>query len=71
VWVVDCEVETQRQRVMLRNGLPSEEVDRIIAQQARRAQRLACADGVIRNEGLDLAALREQVQQAWQHMTYH
>jgi len=67
VWVVDCEVETQRQRVMLRNGLPSEEVDRIIAQQARRAQRLACADVVTYNEGLDLEDLRNEVMKAAQH----
>ena len=71
VWVVDCEEATQRQRVMVRSGLSAAEVQAIIDQQARRQQRLACADGVIRNEGLDLAALREQVQQAWQHMTYH
>ncbi len=71
VWVVDCEEATQRQRVMARSGLSAAEVQAIIDQQARRQQRLACADGVIRNEGLDLAALREQVQQAWQHMTYH
>ena len=71
VWVVDCEEATQRQRVMARSGLSAAEVQAIIDQQARREQRLACADGVIRNEGLDLAALREQVQQAWHHMTYH
>ncbi len=71
VWVVDCEEATQRQRVMARSGLSAAEVQAIIDQQARRQQRLACADGVIRNEGLDLAALREQVQQAWHHMTYH
>jgi dephospho-CoA kinase len=71
IWVVDCEEATQRQRVMARSGLSAAEVQAIIDQQARRQQRLACADGVIRNEGLDLAALREQVQQAWQHMTYH
>ncbi|MEY2769773.1 MAG: Dephospho-CoA kinase [Pseudomonadota bacterium] len=71
VWVVDCEEATQRERVMARSGLSAAEVQAIIDQQARRQQRLACADGVIRNEGLDLAALREQVQQAWQHMTYH
>ena len=71
IWVVDCEEATQRQRVMARSGLSAAEVQAIIDQQARREQRLACADGVIRNEGLDLAALREQVQQAWHHMTYH
>ena len=67
VWVVDCEVATQRQRVMDRNGLPPEEVDRIIAQQASRVQRLACADVVILNEKLDLEGLRYEVLQAARH----
>ena len=67
VWVVDCEVATQRQRVMNRSGLPPEEVERIIAQQASRAQRLACADVVILNEKLDLEGLRHEVLQAARH----
>ncbi|WP_299510989.1 dephospho-CoA kinase, partial [uncultured Limnohabitans sp.] len=40
VVVVDCDVETQKQRVMARSGLSAEEVERIVAQQASRAQRL-------------------------------
>ncbi len=63
VLVVDCNTETQRQRVMARNGLPPEEIDRIIAQQASRAQRLACADVVIVNQSLSLAELEAQVTQ--------
>jgi dephospho-CoA kinase len=51
VIVVDCDTETQTQRVMARSGLAAEEIDRIIAQQATRAQRLACADVVIFNQG--------------------
>ena len=68
VLVVDCEVATQRERVVQRSGLAPEEVDRIIAQQASRAQRLACADLVVYNQGLSLQALRGQVQalaQSW------
>lgn len=61
VWVVDCEVDTQIRRVMARSGLTREEVERIIAQQASRAQRLACADTVICNENLSLAQLRQEV----------
>jgi len=61
IWVVDCEPETQIRRVMARSGLDREEVERIIAQQASRAQRLACADIVTANEGLDLAGLKTQV----------
>jgi dephospho-CoA kinase len=63
VLVVDCDTETQRQRVMTRSGLSAEEVDRIIAQQAKRTQRLACADVVIFNQGLSLAELEDQVSQ--------
>ena len=63
VLVVDCSTETQRQRVMARNGLPPEEIDRIIAQQASRAQRLACADVVIVNQSMNLLQLEEQISQ--------
>jgi dephospho-CoA kinase len=52
VIVVDCDTETQTQRVMTRSGLSAEEVKRIVAQQASRAQRLACADLVVVNQGL-------------------
>ncbi len=61
VWVVDCDTATQRERVIARSGLAAEEIDRIIAQQASRAQRLACADGVVFNQGLSLHALQAQV----------
>jgi dephospho-CoA kinase len=63
VLVVDCSTDTQRQRVMARSGLPATEIDRIIAQQASRAQRLACADVVIVNESLNLLELETQVSQ--------
>lgn len=63
VIVVDCDAETQRQRVMARSGLAAEEIDRIIALQASRAQRLACADLVILNQGLSLSQLESKVAQ--------
>jgi dephospho-CoA kinase len=63
VLVVDCDTETQRKRVMARNGLPAEEIDRIIAQQASRAQRLACADVVIVNQSMNLLELEAQISQ--------
>jgi dephospho-CoA kinase len=63
VIVVDCDAQTQRQRVMARSGLAAEEIDRIMALQASRAQRLACADQVIFNQGLSLAELEGQVAQ--------
>lgn len=67
VWVIDCDSDTQRARVMARSGLMAEEVGRIMAQQATRGQRLACADLVICNQALTLAELRAQVQEAARH----
>ncbi len=67
VLVVDCEPSTQRERVVARSGLTEEEVDRIMAQQATRAQRLACADLVTFNQALSLDALRQQVGLAARH----
>lgn len=64
VLVVDCEPETQVARVAARSGLAADEVRAIIAAQAPRALRLAAADIVICNEGLDLAGLRYEVEQA-------
>ncbi|MGE8396544.1 MAG: dephospho-CoA kinase, partial [Comamonas sp.] len=61
VLVVDCAEDTQISRVMARNQLERAAIERIMAAQATRAQRRAAADCVIYNEGLNLAALREQV----------
>jgi len=63
VVVVDCDEDTQCQRVMQRSGLSAGEIRRIIGLQATRAQRLACADAVIFNQGLNLAELEAQVTQ--------
>jgi dephospho-CoA kinase len=63
VVVVDCDAETQRQRVMVRSGLAAEEIDRIMALQATRSQRLACADVAIFNQGLSLVELEAVVTQ--------
>jgi dephospho-CoA kinase len=61
ILVVDCLPATQVQRVVARNGLAPEAVERIIAAQATREQRRAIADWVITNEGLTLEALLQQV----------
>lgn len=61
VVVVDCEEETQIQRVMARSGLTREAVQQIMRHQATRAQRRAAADWVVYNDGLDFAALRQEV----------
>lgn len=61
VAVVDCSEETQLARTMARSALSAEQVRAIMAAQATRAQRLACADDIIPNEG-DVAALRREVE---------
>ncbi|MEL4179534.1 dephospho-CoA kinase [Roseateles sp. PN1] len=61
VLVVDCEEETQISRVMARNGWERAAVEAVLAQQATRAARRACADAVLFNEQLPLPALEKQV----------
>jgi dephospho-CoA kinase len=62
VLVIDCDRDTQIQRVMARNALPREQVESILAAQAHRAQRLACADAVVFNGvGTSLAQLQAQI----------
>jgi dephospho-CoA kinase len=58
VCVVDCQTETQIQRVMARSALTRPEIEDIMAQQANRAKRLASADAVIYNDGIDLVQLK-------------
>ena len=67
VAVVDCAEATQIARVMKRNGLAKSEVERILAAQATRAERLAAADDVIDNDG-EIAALAAQTERL--HMNY-
>ena len=61
VLVVDCLESTQIQRVVARSGLEPAAVERIMAVQVSRAQRLQAADWVIYNEGLTLQALDQEV----------
>ena len=63
VLVVDCTEATQIARVMARNALPREGVEKIIASQASRVQRRAAADSCICNDGLPLEALEALVRQ--------
>ena len=65
ILVVVCPVETQIARVMQRNGWTADAVQRIIDQQASRAQRLAVADDVIVNDGLELEELAAEVRRIW------
>lgn len=62
VLVVDCEPETQIERVMARSGWPRETVEAVMRQQASRQQRLAAADAVIFNgRDCSLSQLAAQV----------
>jgi hypothetical protein len=60
ILVVDCEPQTQVNRVMQRSGLSRNEVLSIIAAQAPRELRLSEADDIIHNDS-DLETLRAQV----------
>ncbi|MDO5101846.1 MAG: dephospho-CoA kinase [Lautropia sp.] len=66
VLVVDCPEAMQVARVMARSGLPTEQVEAIMAVQATREERLAAAHDVIDNSGsieqteAQVAALHER-----------
>ena len=70
VLVVDCAPELQRQRAMTRDASSAQEVERIMAAQVSRAQRLAAADDVIVNDA-DLQHLETHVQALHQRYCRH
>ena len=62
VLVVDCDPETQVQRVMARNGWTREAVEAVMRQQAARVQRLGAADAALFNgAGNTLLQLEDDV----------
>ncbi len=61
VLVVDCSQATQIDRVLQRSGWTEEAVRRVIASQASREQRRACADAVIYNDAICAAELANEV----------
>ena len=61
VLVVDCQEQTQIDRVMARNALPLATIENILAAQATRRARRAAADAVLYNDGLSLQDLQAQV----------
>lgn len=63
VVVVDCKPATQVRRVQARNGLSTDMIEKIMAQQASRARRLQAADIVLYNDSDDLEALQADVAQ--------
>jgi dephospho-CoA kinase len=50
---------------MARSGWSSDQVERVIAQQASREARRVIADAVIFNDGLTPEALAEEVASLW------
>ncbi len=60
VLVVDCDENTQIERVVTRNRMQPDEVRDIIARQTPRTERLQIADDVIHNDG-SLDSLAKQV----------
>lgn len=60
ILVIDCPVETQLKRTMLRDGISHEQAEAIIAAQMNRAARLAQADDIVTNDGA-LSQLREHI----------
>jgi dephospho-CoA kinase len=65
VLVVDCSEATQVERVRARPGWTAESAQHAIAAQSPRAARRAIADAVIVNDGIDLAALKAEVDALW------
>lgn len=67
VLVVDCDNETQIQRVQQRSKWPVAQIEAIIAAQASRALRLQAADWVIYNQNISLVELEQQVRHCARH----
>ena len=61
VLVIDCSEATQLARVVQRPGWTEASAAAVIAQQASRVARRACADAVIHNDGLTREALAAEV----------
>lgn len=66
--VVDVPVETQRQRVLARDGVDPQQVEQILNAQMSREQRLEKADRVIDNSGT-LEQLYSQVDALYAELT--
>jgi dephospho-CoA kinase len=69
VLIVDCSVETQIARVTQRSGWSADMVQAVIAQQASREKRRACADAVIHNDGINVDELAQEVHSLWKQWT--
>ena len=67
VLVIDCREATQVERVVQRAGWSADAARAVMAQQASRPTRRACADAVIFNDGISLDALSAHVRDLWAH----
>ena len=65
ILVVDTPLETQRLRLIQRNGISESDADKMMQAQTTNAQRLAVADDVISNQG-SLHDLQTEVQRLHQ-----
>jgi dephospho-CoA kinase len=65
VLVIDCLENTQIERVIQRAGWTQESAAAVVAQQATRKARRACADAVIYNEGISLEQLAAELASLW------
>jgi dephospho-CoA kinase len=61
VLVIDCSIEKQLQRAIVRDNLTITQIQQIIATQVKREERLAIADDIIDNNNA-LEALSKQVE---------
>jgi dephospho-CoA kinase len=61
VLVIDCDTNTQLKRVIHRSQIPFVQAQQILRQQASRQERLAIADYVICNHGIDIKTLERIV----------
>ena len=66
VLVIDCDEGTQVARVTARSGWAEQAVRQVIAQQASRSERRACADAIIYNESLTREELSAEVRALWE-----
>jgi dephospho-CoA kinase len=70
IMVIDCLESTQISRVMQRNTLKQEDVEKIIASQASRKMRNSAADILIFNDSITVEQLREQVTHVAKHLQH-
>ncbi len=70
VLVVDCAETTQVTRVVARSGWTADAVQAVIARQATRGQRRACADAVIFNEAISPDQLGDELRSLWHAWTH-